>query len=169
MANYRPWTDDELRELRERHAAGASLRSIAKAIGRGDSSVHRKAKALGLSWDRSQTEAATRNHKTIAAERRARLEVKMLEQAERAVDALNEPCLVFAFGGKDNLYSEQLLDRPDPMSRLKLSQSATTLLQSALRIDAHVTAGSSDGVRSMLGQLGQALGLHQHETPETAE
>lgn len=165
----RPWTPAEEQLLRDGHAAGRTLTAIADELQRAKSSVSDRAKALGLTWDTSQVEAATRSRKAVCAELRAQLEEDYLREAAELLKELRQPCLVYSFGGRDNTYEQREHDQPDAQSKLKLVQASGAALDRALKIDAHVNTGSADGVRSMLGQLGQALGLTQAEPPEPAD
>lgn len=166
------WPPDDIHRLRELHAAGRSLSSIAADLDRPKSTVSDVARHLGLTWDTAITERASKARKVHAANLRSLLEVKLLEEAERLVDEMRQPCLVYAFGGRDNSYAEEHHDQPDAVAKLKLMQAAGAAVDRALRIDQHASAGSADGVKSLLSSLGQALGVTQPPTepdPEPSE
>ena len=68
----RPWTDDEDQRLRQLHAEGMALHSIAKEIGRAKSSVHDRAQHLDLTWDRTASPHRSRRGPAWALLRRPR-------------------------------------------------------------------------------------------------
>lgn len=45
---FRPWTDEEISDLRKLCADGRSYKKIGEIIGRAEGSVHKKAKMLGI-------------------------------------------------------------------------------------------------------------------------
>lgn len=98
--------------LTEMRDAGMSVQAIAREFGVHASTVSRWAKADGVSFDRSQTRAAVEARKVDLAAMRAELATLALQKARGFLDALDRPFLVFNFGGKDNTYAEQELDRP---------------------------------------------------------
>lgn len=89
---------------------GVSRNEIARLTGVSTASVSRIAKDAGLSFDRSQTQAATKARTIDLAAGRVRLAEKMLAASEAMVDRIDDPYLVYNFGGKDNDYNEHTLD-----------------------------------------------------------
>lgn len=159
MAGPRPWTPDEEQQLRDLNATETSLTEVARRLGRPKASVSLKAKALGLTWDRQQTRAATAAHRTDAASRRARLEVRLLAAAEEDLDARGEPITYVDHGGRDFVRVEVEADRPIPADRLKLMQSATIAIDRALKIAEHDAGDGAEPARNLLADLGRALGV----------
>lgn len=96
----------------ELHAAGMGRNAIASELGLGTSTITRIAKALGLDFSRAQTAVAVQARSIDLAAGRQRLVEKMLGRAEKMLDDLDGPYLVYAFGGRDNTYSEELLEKP---------------------------------------------------------
>lgn len=94
------------------HAQGMGRNAIAAELGVGNSTVTRIAKALGLDFSRAQTAVAVQARSVDLAAGRQRLAEKMLGRAERMLDDLDGPYLVYAFGGKDNVYEEHELEKP---------------------------------------------------------
>lgn len=94
------------------HAQGMGRNAIAAELGLGNSTVTRIAKALGLDFSRAQTAVAVHARSIDLAAGRQRLAEKMLGRAEKMLDELDGPYLVYAFGGKENVYSEHELERP---------------------------------------------------------
>jgi hypothetical protein len=74
--------------------------------------VSRWAKEEGLAFDRAQTAQAVAAHTIDLAAGRQRLAEKMLARAEQLLDSLDNPYVVYSFGGRDNVYNEHKLDKP---------------------------------------------------------
>lgn len=92
---------------------GLSCRAIARELGVSPSTVSAWAKGEGLSFPRAaQTRAASVARQFDMAEARMRLVQRMSEAAFDVMDRINQPYLVYAFGGRDNTYAEHMLDRP---------------------------------------------------------
>jgi hypothetical protein len=62
----RPWTETEVRVLREYYAAGLPIAAVVAATGRNRLSVGTKARKLGLPW-RGSTQRMLARHLTRAA------------------------------------------------------------------------------------------------------
>ena len=99
-------------QLRTLHGEGLSASAIARKLGVHASTVSRWAKAEGLSFDRSKTAEATAAKSIDLAAARTRLAEKMAARAEQLLDSLDDPYLVYSFGGRDNTYSEHELAKP---------------------------------------------------------
>ncbi|GGD33164.1 hypothetical protein GCM10010915_11950 [Microbacterium faecale] len=109
MARGRP-VDDETRErVREAIRAGDPRNTIARKFGLSGSTVSSIAKRAGLSFDRSAVAAATKARSVDLAAGRTRLAEKMLAASEDMLDRIDDPYLVFSFGGKENAYNEHTL------------------------------------------------------------
>jgi IS30 family transposase len=103
MANQPdPVSEDELAEIRRLHAEGKGRNEIARTIGRSLRTISVHAGRMGLTFDRTATEAATEARKADLAERRAILAEALQGDAERLTEQLWEPAVVFNFGGKDD-------------------------------------------------------------------
>jgi predicted transcriptional regulator len=103
-------TTFDAERARDLHAGGLSCNAIAKELGCAPSTVSRWAKNAGLSFDRSKTSAAVKAHTIDLAAGRIRLAEKMLQASESMLDKIDEPYLVYNFGGKDNDYNSRVLD-----------------------------------------------------------
>ena len=161
------WTPDHDTRLKTLHASGESLRACARQLGFAQSTVSKHGTRLGLTWDRSQTEAATVAKTADNRARRAALSARFLDEVEAALDDLDGPALVYRFGGKENLYSQSTIDqaRLNPESRQRLLTSA------AIAVDKHRILEQIDGDpgveagRSLLAGLADAFGLTDPQTP----
>ncbi|GAA0638141.1 hypothetical protein GCM10010174_69980 [Kutzneria viridogrisea] len=132
-----PLTEQDRQRVRELHAQGLTRNEIGRAIGRSASTVSKLAKELGLTFDRSKTRAATEAKVADAKSRRAALALNLLGDAERIREQLWQPCRVYSFGGRDNVYSEEWHERPDFAAQLKILQATGVALDKVMRIEAH--------------------------------
>lgn len=90
------------------------------------------------SFDRSKTKHATEAAVIDAKARRAEISRKFLEKADRLLDQMDEPHIVFNIGGKDNVYTEHLMDAPPTADIRNLMTSA------AIAFDKHMAADRHD-------------------------
>lgn len=155
----RPWTPAEDTILRALHESGRSLHAIAKEMGRSKDTISRKAAALDLSWDRTRTAAAAQAVVVDNKARRVALTATLYTRAEDLLAQMTEPHLVFNFGGKENDYNERLLERPPTGDLRNLMQSASIALQRAVHLEQIDSAGGVEKERSLLAQIGEALGV----------
>jgi len=103
---------DKRARLRDLHARGLSTRTIAAKLGVHQSTVSKWAKQEGLAFDRAHVAKAVAARQVDLAAKRQELAVRMLAAAEAMLDTLDDPYLVYSFGGRDNTYSEHRLDKP---------------------------------------------------------
>jgi hypothetical protein len=94
------------------HAQGMGRNAIAAELGLGTSTVTRIAKALGLDFSRAQTAVAVQARAVSLADMRTRLAEKMADIADEQLDRARKPYRVYAFGGAENIFNEELLDEP---------------------------------------------------------
>ncbi|WP_343993052.1 hypothetical protein [Terrabacter terrae] len=154
-----PWTNELDTLLRDLAATGRSVRDIAAEIGTTKSTIDRRLRALGITLDRSSTEAATKANTLDAKARRSRLQLALLEDAERLRAQMWQPATVFNFGGKDNTYEERTLDKPPFADQLKIMQATGIAVDRSLKLDLHDSGGST-AVIGLLQQTAAALGIH---------
>lgn len=150
MAAPVPWTDAEDAQLRELAAAGVSIRKMADAVDRHQSSVKRRLDRLGIHLDRTQTAAATQAKVIDAKARRAALELALLEDAERLRSQIWAPTKVYNFGGKDNTYNERDVDEPPNADKLKLMQAVGIAVDRSIKISDH---DADTGITEAIGTL----------------
>jgi transposase-like protein len=144
--------------------AGMGCNAIARELGVDPATVSRWAKKVGVVFDRSQVAAANEAHRVDLAAGRIRLAEKMLAASESMLDRIDAPYLVYAFGGKDNEYNEhELVSAPVEVRRNVITTAGITF-DKLTRIVEN-TGGEADDAKSMLAQLGRALGIGQ-ETSE---
>ena len=157
MASPGRWTPAQEAELRDLHGQGLTLTAIAKQIGRDKGTVSVKAKALGLTWDRSATQAATRAKVADAKARRAQLKIDLLSDAARLREQLWEPARVINFGGKDNTLTETTLEEPLFADKLKIMQAASSAIASYDRLEKLDGDGGVGDAVGMLDKIADAI------------
>ena len=159
-------------QLRSLHAAGLSASAIARELGVAKSTISRWAKAEGISFDRSKTAEATAAKSIDLAAARTRLAEKMAHRAELLLDSLDNPYIVYSFGGRDNVYNEHKLDKPPvEVIRNAVTTAGITFdkLSRIVERDPDIT-GVQSVVQSLeAGILAAAEVLRQPETPLEGE
>jgi len=160
------WTDDESRRLRELHADGRSLNAIAKELGRSTDTISRWADKLELSFDRGATAKAAQAKHIDNKARRAILEERLLVKSEEMLDQLDEPALVYSFGGADNRYAEHILDKPDPVAQKHIIQALSTALNTANKLHELNSGHDAEGVVSTLAEVHAAITAMVDEYPD---
>lgn len=165
MARPPKLTDHELAQLRALHAQGMTRNDIARQLGRAPATISTYAAAQGLSFDRSRIEAATEARKADFRARRAELSDQLLTRAAEFLRQMDEPHLTFKIGGRDNVYTEHILDRP-PVEALR-----NLVLSAAIAIDKHAVLEKidsdtgSDAAGSLLGALFAQLQARHGDSP----
>jgi len=161
MAQAGTFRDKRGHEARALYDQGLSCNAIAKKLGVGVATVSRWAKAEGLSFvGRARAKAAQEVREFDMAAARVRLAQKMTANADKALDSLDGPFLVYNFGGKDNTYEEHLLDEA-PFSARREAQAIGGIAFDKLT-KALESVDDPDGlkpVESMLGRLAMRFGL----------
>lgn len=157
------WLPEHDDELRRRHAAGESLHSISATMGRAKTTVYRRSKAIGLLWDRAGVEPAIRARVIDAKARRADLQIKLLEDAERLRAELWKPVEYIDHGGRD--YVEVRWTQPAPhfADKQRIMQSVGIAVDRSLKL-ALYDSDATGHVQSLLSGLADQLGLSQDDT-----
>jgi hypothetical protein len=152
-----PVQPEERERVRQLHAEGRSRNEIARELGRGVATVTRIAQASGLKFDREQTKAATTAAVADNKAIRTATSRRFLDEANKALDRLSAEYLVHAFGGKDNDYNEHTLQLPPAGETRNLMTAAAVAFDKHLAADKHDADTGTEGARSVLGALGEAL------------
>lgn len=148
----RPWTDTETQALRDGHAAGKTLTALAKELGRPKSSTHDKAAELGLNWDRTKTEQATRNRKAVCADLRAQALERAYTRVHHLYDRLEAEEFRTVMRGEYGTEHTAELDFVPPNDEKTLAQAIGAHMATAKRIE-DAESETSDVGRSVLGDL----------------
>jgi hypothetical protein len=142
-----PVTPDERERIIASIRAGKGCNEIAAEVGRGPATISRIATAEGLSFDRSQTRAATEARQADMQARLTDLSEQLLTDVERLRRQLWKPCLVYDFGGKENTYAEHELPEPDFRAKQAIFTSIGIAVDKVIAIRKQDTGG------------GEAIGL----------
>lgn len=145
---WKPHHDDQLREL---HAQELSTREIGARMGFEFSTIARRARSLGLKFDRTRTAAATKAAETDAKARRALLAHRFLDEANDALDKLHEQ-YEFVAATKDGIQT-RTLEQPDAGAYRNYMTSAGIATDKAIALDKHDTDSVSEVAKSMLEKL----------------
>ena len=140
-----PVTDAERDQIRILHARGKSCGQIAAELGRSKSAITRQCKALGLSFDRAQTKAATAAVIADSAARRAETSRRFLEKSNELLDMMDQPHVAFNFGGRNNTYEEHEFEKPPVDALRALMQTAAQAFDKHLAQDRHDSSGEEGG------------------------
>lgn len=141
---------------------GLPRNEIARRSGRANSTVSGIAKAEGLEFaGRSKVKAATDARAIDLRSRRSQIAAALLEDADRLRGQMWQPCTLHAFGGKDNVHNS--IDLPEPVfaDKLKLMQATAAALGRHMDLEQHDADQRTDAAKSMLAELGRALGVRQ--------
>lgn len=153
---HRPWTDADDQKMIDLADAGMTLTAIAREMGRSTQTIHRYSQRAGLSFDRSRTAAATEAKKIDVADRRVKLEERYLIEADRLLNQLWEQCTIHSFGGKDNTYASQQVDRPPFKDQRDIIHASSTAAGAANRLRDMAVDGEASAVdqwtAAMLGR-----------------
>lgn len=154
----RPITDTDRTAVRRLHGQGMSRNDIARKLGRSPSTVTKIARDLDLSFDRAaEVAVATEVRRADLASRRTALAAALQDDAEKLRAQLWEPCVIGAFGGKDNIWSETRLDKPTFADQRAILAATGTAIDRSLKLTPAEGGEGAEQVRSMLGALGEAL------------
>lgn len=151
------WTPHDDATLAALHAQDLSVREIAERMGKGKSTIQRRAHLAGLAFDRARTQAATHAVIIDAKARRAALELALLDDAERLRTQIWEPHEYIDHGGKDFTEVRWTQNEPSPTDKLKLMQAVGLAVDRSVKIAVHdADAGTSEAV-GMLDAIAAAI------------
>lgn len=105
-----PISDEQRAQVLNLHAQGLPRNDIARQTGVSAGSVTNICRDAGLSFDRSATKQASAARSVDLTAGRIRLAEKMLAASESMLDKIDDPYLVYNFGGADNSYREHTLE-----------------------------------------------------------
>lgn len=161
-----PVTDEERQRVRELHAQGLGRNAIAKEMGRAQRTISLIAAELGLTFDTSMTEDATRARVAQLAALRADTALDLHMDALRLTQRMWEPTEVFAFGGKDNRFASRQVAEPPAADKKALMTAAVAALGESRRLVPPADDSGAEEGRSMLGQLMRGLKAAYDEAGE---
>ncbi|MEU6279745.1 hypothetical protein [Streptomyces sp. NPDC047028] len=151
--NQRAVDEDDYRQVAALHGQGLGRNEIARRIGRGQRTVSVIAAELGLTFDVTLTEEATRHRVAQLAALRADTALDLHLDALKLTQSMWEPATIYNFGGKDNSYNSEHVDEPPAIDKKNLMAAAGIALEKSLKLVPPADDSGADDARSMLGQL----------------
>lgn len=153
---HNPVTSAEKDRIYALHSDGLSCAAIAKEIGRSKSAVARHAEAMGLKFDRHLVAEAAHARVIDGKARRSILTHRLLDEAERLIDRINQPYRVWRINNDGDLMTG-LLDLPDARDQRDLMVAATTAIEKSLRLEDYDRDTGNADDKSMLTDLREGL------------
>lgn len=153
-----PVTDNERMQIKVLHGQGLSATAISKRLGRPVRTITRIAAEYGMYFDRYNTQAATLAAVADMKNRRARIALRLLNEAEELLDDMHRVYNAFSFGGKDGAHFVQHVVLPTPQDKTNLSRAASALLDQHRKLADFDNETKTEEARSMLVGLSEALG-----------
>lgn len=158
------WATTELDQLRTMHAEGASLSSIAEALHRSKGGVSHRAKALGLTFDRTGTAVATRARVIDARARAAAAlerELELLELSQKRLldvyhGAAQHTTMTRGEGGGERITNLPFVPPGDERALANARAASASVVRN---LTERATDPASEVARSLLGSIAEGLGL----------
>ncbi|MDX3637691.1 helix-turn-helix domain-containing protein [Streptomyces europaeiscabiei] len=129
-----PLTEDELQRIRDMAEAGHGRNEISRELGRATRSISVHAARMGITFDRTMTEEATRARKADLEERRVILAEALQSDAEQLTEQLWQPAKVYRIGGSSNSYTERDVDEPPADAKKDLMAAAGIAIEKSLKL-----------------------------------
>lgn len=151
-----PISDDIRAAILADIKAGQKSRAqIARDHGVAGSTVAKVADQAGETADfaRARTENATRAVQADLAKKRAEISARLLEKAAELIAQMDEPHLVFSFGGKDNQYAERTIPKPTTGDVRNLMTSAAIALDKHMKIQDYERGLGDQGDKGVVGEI----------------
>ncbi len=155
----RPWTAADDTILRALHEAGRSLHSIAAEMQRSKHTISTKAKALGLTWDRSSTAAATNAVVVDNKARRVAIVARMYTRMEKLQDRLEAPEFRTVLKGTYGIDERVTLDFVPTADERNIADTLSRYVASATKLEQVDAADKPSAVRDLLTGIADRLGL----------
>jgi hypothetical protein len=153
-----PITTADRNRVRDLHAQGKTRNEIARAVGRAPSTVTGIARALGLSFDRTATAAATHARQLDNRARRTEIVARLYDRAEEILGRLEAERYTFTATTVNGIESKVLDHVPAPDEKA-LASAMASHLGAASRLEQVDADKGAEGAKSMLGGLAVALGI----------
>lgn len=121
---------------RDHHVSPSTVTKIAKDA------------AIEAAFDRSHLKHALQAKAADDKAFRAATSRRFLRKCNELLDQMDRPHMVFNIGGRDNVYTEHLMDRPPTADLRNLMTSAAVAFDKHLAADKH-DAGETGGLNSV--------------------
>lgn len=159
MAARGTFDSKRAQEARVLFDQGLGCNAIAKQVGAAPSTISAWAKREGLEFDRSQVAVANRAHTVDLAKARIELAQEMAAAGLELLRARHKPYMVYAFGGKDNVFRDhELAHPPVEVVRNAVTTAAIAFDKASKVVEEQANPGEV-GAKTMLANLGEALGI----------
>ena len=142
-------TDAEKAQIRRLHAEGKNCRQIATAIGRPPATVSVHAKAMGLTFDRSQTDAATDAKVADNRAARAKLIAWQYQRALKLAGRLDGDTWQTATRTQNGALTDVLKFVPTD-DELSLARAIGQYAKTAAELEKVDTGSGAEAAKSML-------------------
>ncbi|WP_282698236.1 hypothetical protein [Streptomyces sp. CC208A] len=149
----RPVGEEDEQQVRDLHTQGLGRNEIARRLDRSGRTISIIAARLGLEFDCTRTEGATRHRMAQLAEKRTILAEALTDDALRLSAQVWEPATVFNFGGKDNTFEKRELPEPPAADKRALMAAATSAAAQSLRLVPPFDEDGTEQVGSLLTSL----------------
>jgi len=152
-------TEETRADVRRLHGLGLGRNEIAKEIGFSPATVTNicKAEDPPLEFARTQTALAVRARQLDLAEARSDISRMMLVRAKEQLHAMDQPYLAGQFGGKDNIWSEELLAKPPVEVQRNMMTIAAIAVQRHADLVKIDSGRDVEAASSVLEQLASGL------------
>jgi transposase-like protein len=147
-----PLSAEERAEIVRLHGEGKSVRQVADAIDRAPSTVSRHAGELGLTFDRSQTDAATFAAMADNRARRAAIVEWQYERCLRLAERLGAPTFETVGNSQEGPVAAEFGFVP-PQDELHLSRALASYAKTAGDLEKVDAGTGAEGAKSMLNDL----------------
>ncbi|QPZ39710.1 hypothetical protein [Paramicrobacterium chengjingii] len=171
MARGVPVDDETRTVILDLARTEVARNEIARRTGVSTAAVSKIVKEAGLSFNRSQTDAANQARQVDLAAIRLKLAEEMGAAALDLLRTRKNEYLVYNFGGKDNDYNEHVLASPPVEVQRSIVVTAGIAFDKASRIVERDTSTGVESAHSLLDSLaaGFAQAAAQHEIPSDAK
>lgn len=143
-------TDAERARIVEAVEAGRTRNDIARSFERSPSTISKIASDEGLSFDRSQTQAATKAKQADNRAWRAEFITKLQDDAEHLRKRFRSPITYFDLDGRTGGVAQVTLDEPTPADQRNLAGSLKMILDSMVNIERVDKPGAGHGIAEQL-------------------
>ena len=158
-----PLSDEQRQQILDLHAAGNTRNDIAREVGRSGSTVTKVVHDAGLTFDRTDTEAATKARRADLAERRTQAldrEMQILEAAQEHVlevvvsKSRKHKRIIKAAMGADQVTELDFLPADDARNLANARSSSVGIIAKLTDNDA-----GAEAAKSILVGLAEAIGV----------
>jgi len=155
------FTETDRKQLATLYREGHTYKEIAARLGSSAGTVSRHARRMGLHQTHlgpMRPAGPAMASAPSAKQQRTEIAARLLKEAVNMLDAIHEPYIAYAFGGKDFKYVEQRVSCM-PRDKADLARAAVLLLDEHRKLTEFDAEDGAAASRSVLGALAQAIGM----------